>query len=174
MATFPPTVATVRLPGRTGVFGAVTTALKVNDRLWLGSFRGDRVAILSENRPEWALTDLACQMIGLATVPIYNSLTSDEIRYILEDSGSRVIAVSNRGLFEKIIPIQKQLPALRCVIAFDNALTAYADQVSIPVQAMRDIRPAEHSLTEDFDPKEKPGQILNLAADFLAFLAVQE
>lgn len=110
---------------------------------------GERVAILSENRPEWALTDLACQMIGLATVPIYNSLTSDEIRYILEDSGSRVIAVSNRALFEKIIPIHKQLTALRCVIAFDNALTAYADQVSIPVQAMRDIRPAEHSLTED-------------------------
>jgi long-chain acyl-CoA synthetase len=55
---------------------------------------GDRVAILSENRPEWALTDLACQMIGLATVPIYNSLTSDEIRYILEDSASRVSALS--------------------------------------------------------------------------------
>src|SRR5919201_3523448 len=56
--------------------------------LALGVKKGDRVAILSENRPEWAIADYACLMIGVADVPIYPNLPSDQAAYILRDSGA--------------------------------------------------------------------------------------
>jgi long-chain acyl-CoA synthetase len=57
-----------------------------------GIQRGDRVAILSENRPEWTITDFAALAIGAVTVPIYSTQTGDQTSYILNDSGARVIA----------------------------------------------------------------------------------
>ena len=59
-----------------------------------GVRKGDRVAILSENRPEWAITDFAILSLGAVTVPIYSTQTSDQTSYILNDSGTRVIVVS--------------------------------------------------------------------------------
>ncbi|MFI5207057.1 MAG: AMP-binding protein, partial [Gemmatimonadales bacterium] len=56
----------------------------------LGVRRGDRVAILSENRPEWAVADFACLCIGTTDVPIYPTLPSGQIRYILNDAGAVV------------------------------------------------------------------------------------
>lgn len=61
-----------------------------------GLVAGDRLAIFSENRPEWAMVDLACQMIGVSTVPIYPSLTGPEVQYLLKDSGARALAVSQK------------------------------------------------------------------------------
>ncbi len=99
---------------------------------------GDRLAIFSENRPEWALVDLAAQHLGVITVPIYPSLSSSEIQYLLADSGSKMIAISGKSLFEKIIPIQKKLPALAAVIGFDTSLSLLKDQISIPLFRIKD------------------------------------
>jgi long-chain acyl-CoA synthetase len=60
-----------------------------------GLERGDRVAILSENSPEWAIADYACTVAGLVVVPIYPTLTAEQTQYILEDSGARAAFVSN-------------------------------------------------------------------------------
>src|SRR5438105_3744266 len=51
--------------------------------------RGDRVAILSENRPEWSITDFACLALGAVVVPLYATLTGEQSAYILRDSGTR-------------------------------------------------------------------------------------
>lgn len=93
---------------------------------------GDRVAILSENRPEWAMVDIACQIIGVATVPIYTSLSSIEIAYIMKDCGASVLAVSQKQLLEKIIPIQTGLPDLKLTIGFDASTTMLKDGLRIP------------------------------------------
>ncbi len=55
---------------------------------------GDRVAILSENRPEWAVTDLATQMLGGVNVALYTSLPADQVQYIIRDSGAKLFVVS--------------------------------------------------------------------------------
>ena len=84
----------------------------------LGVRPGDRVAILSENRPEWAIADFACLMLGVADVPIYPNLPSDQISYILRDSGAVAIFVSSAEQAAKITPIRGECPALHHVISF--------------------------------------------------------
>ena len=86
----------------------------------LGVQRGDRVAILSENGPEWAIADFASITTGLTDVPIYPTLPADQIAYMLKDSGSVAIFVSNKVQAEKIKDIRGVLPALKTVIGFDE------------------------------------------------------
>src|SRR6476620_11138316 len=62
----------------------------------VGVSRGDRVAIVSESRPEWLLSDLAVLTAGAVTVPIYPTLSAAQARYILQDSGARLAIVSTR------------------------------------------------------------------------------
>ena len=79
---------------------------------------GDRVAILSENRPEWAIADYACLTAGLTDVPIYPTLPAEQIPYILKDAGAVAIFVSNEAQTQKVREIRAQLPALKHVIGF--------------------------------------------------------
>src|SRR6266705_4552127 len=60
-----------------------------------GISKGDRVAILSENRPEWTVADFASVLLGAVVVPIYTTLTPQQTAYILRDSGARVVVVSS-------------------------------------------------------------------------------
>ena len=86
----------------------------------LGVGPGDRVAILSENRPEWAIADYACLTLRAADVPIYPTLTAKQIAYILRDSSATALFVSTKQLLGKIQEIRGQLPDLRHVIVFDD------------------------------------------------------
>ncbi len=100
----------------------------------LGVQRGDRVAILSENRPEWAITDYACLAIGVTDVPIYPTLPPNQIRYVLADSGAVAIAVSTHAQLAKILEIRASLPTLKHIIVFDRdaagpGVTAFADHL---------------------------------------------
>ena len=88
----------------------------------LGIKRGDRLAILSENRPEWAIADYACLSAALTDVPIYPTLPAEQITYLLRDSGAVAIFVSNDGQAAKIVRIRKELPALRHIIAFADGV----------------------------------------------------
>ncbi len=84
----------------------------------LGLVRGDRVALLSENRPEWAIADYACLTAGMADVPIYPTLPAEQMVHILNDSGAAAIFVSTTEQAAKIARIRADVPALRCVISF--------------------------------------------------------
>ena len=84
----------------------------------LGMKEGDRVAILSENRPEWAIADYGCLTSALTDVAIYPNLPPDQIAYILRDSGSSAIFVSTAQQAEKVRAIRRQCPTLRVVIGF--------------------------------------------------------
>jgi long-chain acyl-CoA synthetase len=84
----------------------------------LGVRAGDRVAILSENRPEWAIVDYATLALGAADVPIYPNLPADQVGYILRDSGACVAFVSNPDQAAKVIAARNGCPALRHIISF--------------------------------------------------------
>jgi len=88
--------------------------------LELGIRPGDRVAILSENRPEWAITDYACLAARCTDVPIYPTLPARQAQYILRDSGARAVLASSREQVQKLCTIRSQLPALTHIIAFDE------------------------------------------------------
>ena len=80
----------------------------------IGGQPGDRVAILSENRPEWAFTDYACLALGAADVPVYPTLPAKQVAYILRDSGAKVVCVSTKAQLAKLdsMPRQEEVPAL--------------------------------------------------------------
>ncbi|BCM93538.1 long-chain-fatty-acid--CoA ligase FadD15 [Abditibacteriota bacterium] len=78
-----------------------------------GLVRGERVAILGDNRPEWAICDLACQMSGIISVPIYATLPSNQVETILRDCGAQLVVVSDKSQLAKIEEIRANLPDLR-------------------------------------------------------------
>jgi long-chain acyl-CoA synthetase len=81
---------------------------------------GDRVAIVSESRPEWLMTDLAVLLGGGVTVPVFPTLAAAQVRYILQDSGARLAFVSNAAQLEKVQAIRHELPALEAVVVYDG------------------------------------------------------
>jgi long-chain acyl-CoA synthetase len=93
----------------------------------LGLQRGDRVGLLSNNRPEWAITDFAALTAQLTDVPIYPTLPAEQVEYILRDSGAIAIFVSDAAQLAKIVSVRGRLPALRFVISFAPAREGGAD-----------------------------------------------
>lgn len=84
-----------------------------------GIKKGDKVAIISANRPEWNFVDLACAQIGVITVPMYPSLSSSDMAYILNDAGVRLLFLDNAEIGAKINVIKSQVPSLEKVSSFD-------------------------------------------------------
>ena len=86
----------------------------------LGFQRGDRVGLLSENRPEWAQTDWALLCSGVLNVPLYPTLPSNQLAFILNDSGARAVFVSNAEMLEKIRACKPDVANLQYLIVFDE------------------------------------------------------
>ncbi len=84
-----------------------------------GIKKGDRIAILSENRPEWMIADFACATSGIPDVPIYTTLTAEQTLYLLQNSGARIIFVSTLEQLRKIQSIQSQT-ALEKIVVMDD------------------------------------------------------
>jgi len=82
--------------------------------------RTDRVALLSENCPEWTLADAGCLFAGAVDVPIYPTLTPSQVAYILKDSGARVLFIQNRAKFDQVRDALTGCNALEHVIFFDG------------------------------------------------------
>lgn len=89
---------------------------------------GARVAILSENRPEWFLADLACLAAGLVDVPIYPTNPENEVFELLLRSGSEALFVSTREQWRKVAPLRAKLPLLKHVFVFDELTDEGADR----------------------------------------------
>lgn len=85
----------------------------------LGIRAGDRVGLISENRPEWSIVDLAILSAGAVTVPIYTTQSVDQIRYILEDSGARALMISGGRILKHARPGFEGLDTLQDIVVFD-------------------------------------------------------
>ncbi len=86
----------------------------------LGIKPGDKVALVSENRPEWALADYACLTARATDVPIYPTLTAKQTEYILRDSESVAVFCSTAAQVDKVLEVKDGLPGLKHIIVFDG------------------------------------------------------
>jgi len=84
----------------------------------LGFQPGDKLIILSENRPEWVMTDLAVQCAGGISVPVYTSLVPEQVGYIIDDSDAAFVVVSNAEQWAKVKAIKSQIKKVRRFITF--------------------------------------------------------
>ena len=116
----------------------------------LGVVKNDRVAILSENRPEWAITDFGSLKTGALTVPMFSTLTAAQVSYILKDSGAKIICVSTEKQLEKVTAIRDELPGLEQTIIFD-AIEGETPEGVIQFNAVCELagEDADHAASED-------------------------
>jgi long-chain acyl-CoA synthetase len=91
----------------------------------------DRIGLLSENRPEWAYADLAIQCAGAITVPIYGTLPSGQIEYIIKDSEMQNLFVSNETQLKKTLEICNNCPQLKKIVIFDPPAALPENVVSL-------------------------------------------
>ena len=84
----------------------------------LGLEAEDKLIVLSENRPEWVISDIANLCLGGITVPIYTSLIPEQIKYIIDDSDAKIVIVSDQGQWQKIEAIKSQLTKVTSYITF--------------------------------------------------------
>jgi long-chain acyl-CoA synthetase len=85
----------------------------------LGLQPGDRVAIISQNRPEWAISDYACLAARCVDVTIYPTLTPSQTAYVLNDSRSRAVIVEDQTQYDKVMTVRSELESVENVIVFD-------------------------------------------------------
>ncbi|SMF14760.1 AMP-dependent synthetase/ligase [Pseudobacteriovorax antillogorgiicola] len=105
---------------------------------WLrskGVKKGDKIALLSGNRPEWLITDMAIMSLGAVTVPVYATASQNDVTYIMEHSESSFLIVDTLDRAEMV----KELN-LEGVVTFDRGSKQQADGFKSPITAMADIR----------------------------------
>ncbi len=98
--------------------------------LRLGICKGDRVAILAENRPEWNTFDHAILTLGGVVVPIYSTLHANQVRFILDNSQARLLILSTAEQLEKVTPILPSLPDIQQLVMMDRPETMPADALT--------------------------------------------
>jgi long-chain acyl-CoA synthetase len=131
----------------------------------LGVRRGERVAILSESKPEWTLTDAGAQLAGLVDVPIYPTQAPAQVAYILNDSGARVLFVQHRAAFDRIAEVLGECPALEHVVFFDGAGKEGAGGVSTleELEARgRDVLSGQPSLVDELARAVRPEDLATI------------
>ncbi len=102
----------------------------------LGITAQERVALLSENRPEWLIADYACLCLSIIDVPIYPTLPGEQIPYLLTDSGARAIFVSTPDQARKVAAVREQVPSLEWIIGFAATKDDGCDLTLAELEAM--------------------------------------
>jgi long-chain acyl-CoA synthetase len=128
----------------------------------LGIGPGDKVILLAENGPWWVMTDYAILSLGAVTVPIYPSLVSEQIRYIITDSDSKAVIVSGRKLWDKVAAIKDHLSSVGHYISFEDRPAETV--LSLPELKSRGerLRQAGPGLFEDAARSVKPGDLASI------------
>jgi long-chain acyl-CoA synthetase len=88
--------------------------------LRMGVAEDDKIAIISKNRPEWIMLDLAVQRIGAILTPIYPTIAPGELEFILNDAQVKVIFVNDAELIEKVAGVRQRVPSLKEVFTFEH------------------------------------------------------
>ena len=128
---------------------------------------GDRVAILSENRPEWSMADMACLLLGVVTVPIYTTLTPEQTAFVLRDSGCRAIFVSSDAQLHKVLSVLSQTPIEQIFVMDSLEFTGDLSPFAAKCVTLDRIIAQEDSIRDTLSP-ELERRARDIAADDLA------
>ncbi len=88
--------------------------------LALGITKGDKIATITNNRPEWNFADMGMAMTGVVHVPVYPNISEDEYRYILNHSEAKILIAGDKKLYEKLNPFVSQIDSLQDIYTFDE------------------------------------------------------
>lgn len=133
--------------------GLLKLGVSANDMTPEGS---DKIAIISNNRPEWLFTDLAAQQLGAILVPVYPTTNPIELEFILNDAAVKYIFVSNEELLIKVNGLLSKVPSIKNVYTFDRIegalhwsdITVLADTASLKeVERIKTTIPVSHLAT---------------------------
>jgi long-chain acyl-CoA synthetase len=80
----------------------------------------DKISIISKNRPEWLMVDIAVQQIGAVLTPIYPTINLHELEFILKDAEVKIVFVNDAVLYQKVASIRSRLPHLQTIFSFEN------------------------------------------------------
>lgn len=95
----------------------------------LGLIPGDKVAIIANNRPEWVFADYGCQQAGIVTVPVFPTISNNDLKFILNHAEVKAVFISDKKIYAKLTEIEKEIPTVKKIIAFDTveSLLHYSD-----------------------------------------------
>ncbi|MDP9265329.1 MAG: AMP-binding protein [Chloroflexota bacterium] len=120
--------------------------------LTLGFKRGDKLAIIGDNRPEWLFAELAAQSLGGAAVGLYQDGVASELAFVLRHSEARIVVVEDQEQVDKLLEVRASVPAVERIIYYDpRGLRGYSDDLLMPfteVQALGAKRSAEDFAAE--------------------------
>ncbi len=128
----------------------------------LGLGPGDKLILLSENRPEWTITDMAVLCAGAITVPIYTSLMPEQIKYMINDSDARIVVCSNRDLWLKVEAVRSELPNVHHFVLIEEEGPQGVVSLSEIAARGRTIEAAEPGLFEKRALAVKPDDVASI------------
>jgi long-chain acyl-CoA synthetase len=130
----------------------------------LGIRKGDRVGLLSENRPEWAIVDLAILANGAVNVPIYCALPASQIEYLMQHAGIRLIFVSDRLQLEKVLQVRAVVPSLEKIVLFNemDSLEAMVIPFRELLGAGQEVLTEQTSIYEELCRKVRPEDLASI------------
>lgn len=126
---------------------------------------GDRIAILSENRAGWVIADMGILCSGAVTVPIYPTNTPEQIEYMINHSGAKIIFVSGKFQYTKLLKVRKAIPGLELVVSFERFLGDPSLQVTTFYQLSEIDSPINEDEKKEIEEKIdriKPEDMLTL------------
>lgn len=130
----------------------------------LGIVAQDRVALLSENRPEWLIADYACLCSAIVDVPVYPTLPAEQIPYLLNDSGARAIFVSTADQARKVAKVRAEAPALQWIIGLAATKEDGCDMTLAELEALgaQDDSPERSTTFKQAALEVTPDQLVTL------------
>ncbi|MDQ3180022.1 MAG: long-chain fatty acid--CoA ligase, partial [Acidobacteriota bacterium] len=97
----------------------------------LGLRKGDRLAMIAANSPEWTLTDAGCQFAGIIDAPIYTTLAPKAVCYIINDAGAKVLFLQNKEYYERLREVLPECPSLEKLVFFNTADVEAENAISL-------------------------------------------
>jgi long-chain acyl-CoA synthetase len=126
---------------------------------------GERIAILSENRAGWVIADMGILSLGAVTVPVYPTNTPEQIEYVLNHAEARIVFVSNKFQYAKLLKIRKAVPTLEMVVSFERFL----GEPELPVCTFYQLSEIDSPITDE-EQKELEAGIDRIGPDDLLTL----